>query len=438
MPLTRPSRIALVVAVCVAAGAAAAAGYALTAPKRYRATALVLVQPVSPSDPTFAGIGVLRDTGGKRTAAASVAALLRGPQVAAAAAATLALKRSVSSLEHALSVRVAPGSDVVDVTAEDASATGAANLANTFVNVFISQRSADFQSQLTAAIKRDQQLLATTGTPKSLGAALTRRLITLKGFAGQPDPTVRTASEATAPAHASWPNVGSLVGIGTGIGAAVGLVAALALLALRGSARGYDRPVSDPSAERLVERLEARLAARESALAARERDVEAKLAELRGAAAAPQPERADDSELRRREADLGERVSAVTKREVEVARRAAALSVRERDLDARFEAAEELERELAGRSEEAARALAELEEARARPAPPPRAVAADGDGAYSLADLEELVARRGSRHPERVEEWQSYLFFLRDYAAPDGRIPASFDWLIAETFESIL
>src|SRR5581483_4083928 len=169
------------------------------------------------------------------------AALLRGPQVAAAAAATLALKRSVSSLEHALSVRVAPGSDVVDVTAEDASATGAANLANTFVNVFISQRSADFQSQLTAAIKRDQQLLATTGTPKSLGAALTRRLITLKGFAGQPDPTVRTASEATAPAHASWPNVGSLVGIGTGIGAAVGLVAALALLALRGSRHGSQR-----------------------------------------------------------------------------------------------------------------------------------------------------------------------------------------------------
>ncbi|MGN6799566.1 MAG: Wzz/FepE/Etk N-terminal domain-containing protein, partial [Gaiellaceae bacterium] len=47
------SRLALVLIVCTAAGAAAAAGYGLTAPKRYRATAQVLVSPVSPSDPTF-------------------------------------------------------------------------------------------------------------------------------------------------------------------------------------------------------------------------------------------------------------------------------------------------------------------------------------------------------------------------------------------------
>ena len=66
------SRLApwLAVLTLTAAGVAAAAGYGLTAPKRYRATAQILVAPVSPSDPTFAGIGVLRDTGGRRTAAA--------------------------------------------------------------------------------------------------------------------------------------------------------------------------------------------------------------------------------------------------------------------------------------------------------------------------------------------------------------------------------
>src|SRR5437868_4200880 len=92
----------LAVLTLTAAGAAAAAGYALTAPKRYRATAQLLVAPVSPSDPTFAGLGVLRDTGGKRTAAASVAELLRGPQVVDATAASLALRRSHASLLHAL------------------------------------------------------------------------------------------------------------------------------------------------------------------------------------------------------------------------------------------------------------------------------------------------------------------------------------------------
>jgi uncharacterized protein involved in exopolysaccharide biosynthesis len=76
------SRLApwLAVLTLTAAGAAAAAGYGLTAPKRYRGTAQLLVSPVAPGDPTFAGIGVLRDTGGKRTAAADVAALVSGPR----------------------------------------------------------------------------------------------------------------------------------------------------------------------------------------------------------------------------------------------------------------------------------------------------------------------------------------------------------------------
>src|SRR5438270_3948780 len=138
------SRLApwLAVLTLTAAGAAAAAGYGLTAPKRYRATAHLLVAPVSPGDPTFAGIGVLRDTGGKRTAAADVAALLRAPQIADAVAAQLALKRSRASLQHALRTHVVDSSDVVDATAEDASPSGAAQLANTFANALINQRTA--------------------------------------------------------------------------------------------------------------------------------------------------------------------------------------------------------------------------------------------------------------------------------------------------------
>src|SRR5438874_4286045 len=99
VPRTIAPLLALV--TLAAAGAAAALGYGLTAPKHYRATAQLLVAPVSPSDPTFAGIDVLRDTGGKRTAAASAAALLRGSQIIDAVKAQLALKRSRSSLLEA-------------------------------------------------------------------------------------------------------------------------------------------------------------------------------------------------------------------------------------------------------------------------------------------------------------------------------------------------
>ena len=44
---TSPSWLALIVIAALAAGAAAAGGYALTAPKRYRATADLLVSPES-------------------------------------------------------------------------------------------------------------------------------------------------------------------------------------------------------------------------------------------------------------------------------------------------------------------------------------------------------------------------------------------------------
>lgn len=398
------SRLALVVSVCIAAGAAAAAGYAVTAPKRYRATAQILVAPVSPGDPIFAGLGVLRDTGGRRTAAADVAALLRGPQIADAVAASLALRRSRSSVEHALRVQVVEGSDVVDVEAEDTSGTGAAELANAFAGTLIAQRSAAFQSDLSAAIHRDERLLAATPAARLIA----QRLTTLKGFVGRPDPTLRVASEAAAPTDPSWPRVGTLVGVGAAIGAAAGLLAALLLLAVRAGrprARQYDRPVSDRAAEELADRLEARLVAREAALAARERDLQAKLDELRSLR---KPE-ADDSDLRRREEELAERVAAVTKREVELAKRAAELALRERERPARVAQA---------------------------PAPAP--AARDGHGQYSLPDLERLVGAHRAEHPDRVEEWESYLFFLRDYASPDGRIPASFDWLIADTFADIL
>jgi hypothetical protein len=52
--------------------------------------------------------------------------------------------------------------------------------------------------------------------------------------------------------------------------------------------------------------------------------------------------------------------------------------------------------------------------------------------------LERLVEERGPAHPERLEEWQSYLVFLRGYAAADGTLPHSFDGLVEETFRPLL
>ncbi len=59
-------------------------------------------------------------------------------------------------------------------------------------------------------------------------------------------------------------------------------------------------------------------------------------------------------------------------------------------------------------------------------------------GFYNLLTLERLAVERGPEFPERVEEWTSYLYFLRDYASPDGAVPARFDALISETFADLI
>ncbi len=76
----------------------------------------------------------------------------------------------------------------------------------------------------------------------------------------------------------------------------------------------------------------------------------------------------------------------------------------------------------------------------AAPAPaPPEAQGEDGaTGAWNLLVLERLVNDRGAEFPERRDEWISYLYFLREYAEPDGTVPGGFDWLIQDTFAELV
>src|SRR4051812_27273335 len=222
----------LVVATLTAAGAAAAAGYALTAPKHYEATAQIFVTPVSERETALTGIDLLRDAGGTRTAAASAAALIESPIVADAVRARLGLQRSRDALLRAVDARVVDRSDVVAVTADDTSPGGSARLANAFVDTGGNQRAATFQSEVGAGGRRDTQLLprmSAKARSDSGGAELTRRLAVLRTFEGRPDPSLARAGQATAPADASSPNAGELIALGALIGAAAGILAALAL-----------------------------------------------------------------------------------------------------------------------------------------------------------------------------------------------------------------
>jgi capsular polysaccharide biosynthesis protein len=482
--VTRSAGPWLAVLTLTAAGTAAAVGYGLTAPDRYRATAQLLVSPVSVSDPNFTGLDVLRDTGGKVTAAASAAALLRSPQVADVVRADLGLARSRDSLLKALDAHVVGSSNVVAVTVEDTSAAGAAQLANAFADGLVKQRTAGFQSQLAATIRRDRQLLAAMAPAARAGSDLEKRLAVLQGFEGQPDPTIRHAGQASAPDSASWPKLPRLAATGAVSGLAVGLLVALLLVLGRAGRRRstegaapFDRGVSDRLVDRLEQRvadriaaLEAereRLSAREAGLDAREKDVSAKLGELRQAAEAtvlpgpavvPARPAEDDSAaqaLAARETALQTRISELTQREIGLARRAAELAKQDHASQAR---AKELELQAAELVEAKRRAeivpvpdrvpepapapepapIPLLAAAPPPPEPPQPLPGEEQTGAWNLMVLERLVNDRGEEFPDRREEWSSYLYFLREYAEPDGTVPSSFDWLIQETFSELV
>ncbi len=484
-------------------GAAAAAGYAYTAADRYRATAQLIVSPVSASDPTYLGLGLLRDTGGKRTAAASAAVLLRSAQVADAVRTELGLTRSRDSLLSALHAHAVGSSDIVDVTVEDTSAVRAAQLANAFANALVSQRTASFQSQLTTAIRRaQQQLLALPPNQRAIGAGavLQQRLTVLRSLQGQPDPTIRPAAQAEAPTAAIGPRRPLLVGIGAAVGFVVGLLVVAFLALLRrprreapASARSVDLRAAQPVAvvpspdlkrreQELAEQADA-VAAREQRADARAEELERRTAELEERAEVLERRTAEletRTETRAAEADAreaeareaAEREAAErAAREREAAERAAAeretaereaaeRAAAEREAAERAAALREAEeREAAERAaadrEAAERAAQEQEEAEARAAaaaapPEPalpgvplyRADAAPANGIarghWNLTELERLVEERGREFPERIDEWASYLFFLRDYAEPDGSVPASFDWLIEDEFAELV
>jgi hypothetical protein len=117
------------------------------------------------------------------------------------------------------------------------------------------------------------------------------------------------------------------------------------------------------------------------------------------------------------------------------------VEVRERELAERERALEERVAAVTQRELALARAAAHAPAPVPSPAPAPAgapAPADNGSGAFNLAALERLVADGVARHPERREEWESYLFFLRDYAGADGSLPPRFDGLVEETFGDLL
>jgi hypothetical protein len=87
------------------------------------------------------------------------------------------------------------------------------------------------------------------------------------------------------------------------------------------------------------------------------------------------------------------------------------------------------------------RVLVHVDNGRPAPPPPPPRLVQAGEGEpppWSIWELERLLVERGDEEPERRDERDALLFFLREYASIDGTIPDDFRPLVEETFAGLL
>ena len=365
-------RRVLLAVVFVAAVAGASIVYSYAAPKRYEATARVVVHPIPAADDTYAGIDVLREAVDEARVMKTAAQYFDTPDVVGAVATRLGL--SASSVLDSLDVHPLGGSNVLLIVGKSSSADRAAQIADGIQQEGISHETASFQAQVGAVLAR----LRGSSNPASQ-----RRIVDLEAVQGRPAPTLQSLSTAAAPSKASWPKPSVVIPSATLVALGLG---ALFLLLPPLLARSGPAPSRAPSP-------------------------------------APVPEDGQrERELAGETERLEERVAAVTAREQATARQAALIAAREREL-AEHEAA-----------------LEQREQAPPTPEPvtQPKRAFPTRAGTWRIEDVDRLVSERGGEHPDRIDEWRYYVQFLREYAAPDGTLPASFDYLIEETFAELL
>lgn len=216
----------LVVATTLLAIAAAFAYVTLTA-KVYEATADLLVTPVSSSDASTSGLGLIGDSNDPTRDVSTAAKLVTTPQVAALVKRRLRLPGTTDEILADITAEPIAQSNLVAVTAKDGTAAGSAALANAFARASVDVRTAQLHRQINTLLPRLRTRLQGLPPDEQTGpGSLGERIADLEALRAGSDPTIRVATPATPPASPSSPKkklaliAGALAGLVIGLGAA--------------------------------------------------------------------------------------------------------------------------------------------------------------------------------------------------------------------------
>ena len=210
----------------------AAVIYVLTAAKVYKAEADLLITPITGSDATLSGLGLLSSSNDPTRDVETASKLVASVNVARRVKTELKEPRSPQALLEAVTVQPVATSNIVAVTAEGSSPQKAQQLANSFAKEAVASRTAAFHTELDGRITSLKPQAAaepknsiTEADPNSLSSQLSRLELLRAGN----DPTIRVETLADPPTDPSSPRTklsilaGIVAGLVLGIGGAFAL-----------------------------------------------------------------------------------------------------------------------------------------------------------------------------------------------------------------------
>jgi capsular exopolysaccharide synthesis family protein len=205
----------------------AAVLYVGTAEKTYEAQARILVTPVPRDNVTLTGLSPLTSSSDPTRDVTTAASLVTTIDVARRAKENLQTDRSARSLLSDVTAEPLAQSNLVVVTAKGTSAVSAQNLANTFADAAIEDRTEKFNDAVDRRIKALEPRVATIRElPGQAPDPLRQQLSELRTLRAGGDPTMRVDTRADKPTSPSWPKrrlsifAGIIAGLVLGVGGA--------------------------------------------------------------------------------------------------------------------------------------------------------------------------------------------------------------------------
>jgi len=207
--------------------------YVLTATKTYEARTDMLITPISGDDPVLVSLGLLRESADPTRDVQTASQLIANVDVARQATEDLETEESPETLLAGVTAEPVANSNIIAVTATETSPQYAQEVADTFANAAVEERTASMHEQINERLPRLEAIAATDpgaeASTESGGVSVTAQIAELQALKSGPDPTMRVQTRASLPTAPASPKktlsviAGIIAGLILGIGGAFAL-----------------------------------------------------------------------------------------------------------------------------------------------------------------------------------------------------------------------